>query len=101
MFGFQDKATISSYILKKWEFAVNNDYIDNTIDSTTGQSDLIIDCNKTKGGVDTVDKMCAAYNCARSSRRWPMVIYYSALNIAGINAFTIFQNNLKYSDNTS
>lgn len=38
----------------------------------------------TKGGVDTVDKMCDTYNYARRSNQWPIVIYYSLINVAGI-----------------
>ncbi|UYV60762.1 hypothetical protein LAZ67_1002176 [Cordylochernes scorpioides] len=40
----------------------------------------------TKGGVDMMNEMTATYNCARNSRRWPMVIFYSLLNIGAINS---------------
>ena len=65
---------------------------DDEIDMETGKSDTICDY-KTKGGVDTVDKLSAAYNCARITRRWPMVIFYRLLNIAAINSFVIFDCN--------
>lgn len=51
---------------------------------------MIMDYNETKGGVDTLDKMCAAYDCARNTRRWPMVIFYSMLNIAGVNSMVLY-----------
>ncbi|UYV73811.1 K02A2.6-like [Cordylochernes scorpioides] len=35
---------------------------------------------------DMMDEMTATYNCARNSRRWPMVIFYSLLNIGAINS---------------
>ena len=66
---------------------------DDEIDMETGKTDIICDYNKTKGGADTVDKMSAAYNCARITRRWPMVIFYGLLNIAAINSFVIFDCN--------
>lgn len=34
-----------------------------------------MDYNATKGGVDTVDKMCETCNCARGTNRWPMVFW--------------------------
>ena len=49
--------------------------------------------NKIKGGVDVVDRLCASYACAQNTRRWPMVIFYSILNIAGINSCIIYNEN--------
>lgn len=96
MFGFQDKCTIVSYIpkLKKVVLLMSTmHYEDDTLDQQTGKPNIILDYNSTKGGVDTVDKMCESYNCARSTNRWPMVIFYALLNIAGINAYTIYRCN--------
>ncbi|XP_072401593.1 uncharacterized protein [Diabrotica undecimpunctata] len=62
---------------------------DDLLDGLTGKPDIIIDYNKSKGGLDLVDKMYAAYNYARATRRWPLVIFYSAMNVAGINSFVI------------
>ena len=44
---------------------------------------------------DTVDQMCSTYNVARKTNRWPMVVFYSMLNVADINAQIIFQSNNK------
>ena len=49
--------------------------------------------NKTKGKVDVVDKLCASYTCARNTRRWLMVIFYSIFNVAGINSCIIYNEN--------
>lgn len=48
--------------------------------------------NATKGGVDSADQLCGEYNCARNTRRWPMVIFYGVLNVAGINASVIYNS---------
>ena len=32
--------------------------------------------NSTKGGVDVNDQLCAMYNVARRTKRWPMVMFY-------------------------
>ena len=47
--------------------------------------------------VDTVDQMIGAYNVARNTKRWPMVMFYTILNIAGINAqiIHILNSNMK------
>lgn len=46
-----------------------------------------------KGGVDVVDRLCANYNCARATRRWPMVIFYTMLNGSTINSQVIHTAN--------
>lgn len=103
MFGFQDKATICSYIPRKNKAVLllsTMHFEDDYIDEKTGQPAIILDYNRTKGGVDTVDKMSEAYNCARPTRRWPMVIFSSSLNIAGINSFVIYKSNAGYKNTT-
>ncbi|XP_025831094.1 piggyBac transposable element-derived protein 4-like [Agrilus planipennis] len=95
MFAFEEKSTLVSYIPKprKNVFLLSTMHLDDSIDGETGKPSIIIDYNKTKGGVDTVDKLCAAYNCARITRRWPLVLFYGLLNIAGINSYIIYKNN--------
>lgn len=80
MFAFQEHTTLVSYIPKpgRTVLLISTMHHDDDIDADTGKPAMIIDYNKTKGGVDTVDKLCSTYNCARASRRWPMVIFYSA-----------------------
>nr|CAI5855241.1 unnamed protein product [Callosobruchus analis] len=47
--------------------------------------------NMTKVGVDLVDQLCQKNNVQRSTRRWPMVLFYNLLNIAAINSFCIYK----------
>ncbi|XP_050520588.1 piggyBac transposable element-derived protein 4-like [Daktulosphaira vitifoliae] len=63
------------------------------IDEKTGKPVININYNATKGGVDTVDKMCAAYSTARQTRRWPLRIFFSFLDLAGINSQVVFYHN--------
>nr|CAH7722688.1 unnamed protein product [Callosobruchus chinensis] len=95
MFGFNETCTLVSYIPKKRKnvLLMSSLHRDDDIDSVTGKPDIIMTYNQTKGGVDTVDKLCSVYNCARSTRRWPMVLFYSLLNIAGINSLVIYKAN--------
>lgn len=49
--------------------------------------------NKTKSGVDVLDEMCATYSTSRKTRRWPLVIFFRLLVIAGINSMVIYSRN--------
>ena len=53
--------------------------MNDAIDETTGdrkKPEIISYYNKHKTGVDIVDKMCSAYNTAKGTRRWPMVVFF-------------------------
>lgn len=98
MFGFNTDCTVVSYIPKpgKNVLVISTLHRLDEIDpnSEVKKKPVIIsDYNATKGGVDTVDKLCANYNVARNTRRWPMVIFYTMLNIAGINSQIIYTAN--------
>ncbi|KAB0805400.1 hypothetical protein PPYR_02396 [Photinus pyralis] len=98
MFGFQEETTILSYVPKKGKNVIlaSSMHHDDKIDMSTGEKfkpEIITFYNCTKGGVDTVDKLCATYNVARNTRRWPMVIFFSLMNLAGINSQIIAKAN--------
>ncbi|KAG8176722.1 hypothetical protein JTE90_003353 [Oedothorax gibbosus] len=62
---------------------------DDTIDTSSGEAkkpEIITFYNITKGAVDVVDEMSAGYSTARISKRWRMVVFFSLMNIAAINA---------------
>ena len=92
MFAYNNYITLVSYIPKRKKnvLLVSTLHHDDKISQLTGKPEMIMDYNDTKGGVDTLDKMCAAYDCARNTRRWPMVIFYSMLNIAGVNSMVLY-----------
>ncbi|KAJ8409222.1 hypothetical protein AAFF_G00234200 [Aldrovandia affinis] len=46
--------------------------------------------SNTKGGVDIMDQMVHNYTCKHQIRRWPMVLWYNLLDVATLNAYTIF-----------
>lgn len=99
MFGFSKDVTIVSYIPKQGKNVIltSSMHHDDKIDIESGDKckpDIITFYNSTKGGVDTVDQYCSNYDVARNTRRWPMVIFYSLLNIGAINSYIIYlQNN--------
>ena len=46
--------------------------------------------NATKFGVDVFDQMARAYS-VKTSRRWPVKMFYNILDLAGINAWILFK----------
>lgn len=89
MFGFTEDITLASYVSKKGKcvLMLSTLHHDNNLDLETGDKkkpEIISFYNVTKGGVDSADQLCSNYNVARNTRRWPMVILYGVLNIAGI-----------------
>ena len=98
MFGFLDGKTLVSYVPKanKNVILVSSLHDDNAIDPTTGEQKkpvMITFYNSTKSGVDTEDQMCATYSVSRNVKRWPMVIFFTMLNISGINSQVIYLGN--------
>lgn len=79
---------------------------DNQVDMTTGKPIIILDYNKTKGAVDTIDQMCHKYTVKiilnkflhfsffkvkRGTRRWPLCVFYGMIDIAAINSLIIWK----------
>lgn len=98
MFGFTKELTLVSYIPRRGKnvILVSSMHHHDDIDLNSGEKSkpvIITEYNETKGGVDVVDKLSASYDCARNTRRWPMVIFFNMLNVAGINAQVIFSAN--------
>ena len=98
VFGHQKEATLVSYTAKKNKNVVllSTKHKDANIDEDTMEKqkpEIITFYNRTKGGVDTLDQLCSLYGVERKTRRWPMVIFYSILNIAGVNAYVTFKSN--------
>jgi len=48
------------------------------IESTSDQKpSIILFYNKTKGDVDTLDRMLRSYSIKCMTRRWPLVLFYN------------------------
>ena len=47
--------------------------------------------NKTKIGVDLVDQMVGTYTCRRQTGRWPLKLFFNLLDVAALNAYTIYR----------
>ncbi|CAH2007943.1 unnamed protein product [Acanthoscelides obtectus] len=94
MFGFQKNRALVSYVPRKGKnvIPISSMHHDDKIDPATedkAKPEIITFYNQTKSGVDVVDEKAANYNGARNTRMWPMVVLYSLLNVAAINAHII------------
>lgn len=56
---------------------------------SNNKSDVILFYNSIKGGVDSVDQMARRYSVKRKTRRWTMSLFFTQIDIAGINAYAI------------
>ncbi|XP_045450966.1 piggyBac transposable element-derived protein 4-like [Melitaea cinxia] len=97
-FIFQKDTTLVSYVPKKNKvvLVISTMHHDNSIDVMTGgkrKPEMITFYNRTKGGVNVVDELCANYDVSRNSKRWPLTFFYSLLNMAGINSYIIRKEN--------
>ena len=93
LFGFQKEKMMLSYVPRKNKSVIllSTLHDDDEMDHDTRKPQVILDYNETKGGVDKVDKMCAAYSVSRITKRWPCVVFYTLMNIAGINAQILYK----------
>ncbi|KAF5295916.1 hypothetical protein FQR65_LT10347 [Abscondita terminalis] len=103
MFGFGEKKVLLSYVpnkkQKKIVLLLSTLHDDDKIDESTGPAakpELITFYNRTKGGVDVVDQMKEEYSVGRMTRRWPMRLFFSMMNIAGINSQIIYKANTEH-----
>ncbi|XP_036322196.1 piggyBac transposable element-derived protein 4-like [Rhagoletis pomonella] len=100
-FGFHSPCTLVSYVPKanKVVIAMSTMHNDTAIDSDTGDQrkpEIITYYNRTKNGVDLVDKMCSLYDVSRNSRRWPLTKFYNLVNLSALNALCIYTANSNY-----
>ncbi|XP_071053651.1 piggyBac transposable element-derived protein 4-like [Onthophagus taurus] len=92
LFGFQQDTALVSYVPRKNKAVIllSTMYDLPEVDEESHKPEIILSYNQTKGAVDTVDKMCAAYSISRVTRRWPLALFFTLLNIAGINSQILY-----------
>lgn len=103
-FAFTDASTkrppvtLQSYIArekpKRNLIFLSTQHTDDNV-STEGKmkSDINLFYNSTKGGVDSIDQMARKYSTKRSTRRWPLSLFYTLIDIACINAYSLYIQN--------
>ena len=93
-FVFHDNTTLVSYIphKKKNVVLLSTQHHNAEVheDRQDKKPEIILHYNRTKGAVDTLDKLLRTYSCQRKCRRWPQVFFGHLVNIAAYNAFVLF-----------
>lgn len=59
-------------------------------DPETQKPEIIAFYNSTKGGVDALDEKCTVYSTSRRTRRWPLAIFYTLMNVCMVNSYVIY-----------
>lgn len=92
-FAFTKDTTLVSYIGRRNKCTVLQSTMHNSPDvggDPKKLPEIISYYNKTKGGVDTVDKMLSCYSCKRKTNRWPMSVFSNMIDISALNAYIIY-----------
>lgn len=99
LYGFTKDMTLLSFVPKKGKAVVliSSMHHSKNDDPETGKPEIISFYNSTKGGVDSLDQMCANYSCGRRTQRWPMAVFLRIVDIAAVNAYVLHQS---YKDRT-
>lgn len=92
IYGFTKDFTMVSYVTKprKAVILVSSMHHSKETDVVTNKPIMITEYNKTKGGVDEVDKKCSIYSCSRRTRRWPMALFYRLVDLSGVNTYVLY-----------
>lgn len=99
IFGYGSECLLASYVPKKNKnvLMLSTMHKDGIIDAMSGEDckpEVITFYNKTKSGVDVVDNLKSLYSVARISCRWPLTIFFTLLNLSGINSHLIYFENV-------
>lgn len=98
MFAFSKKNVLVSYVPRKGKnvLLLSTMHDDDAIDPESGSQtkpEIITFYNLTKGAVDVVDEMKSLYSVSRITCRWPLRVYFSMLNISGVNSYIVHKAN--------
>jgi hypothetical protein len=93
-FGFTRDMSLVSYVPKKNKAVIllSTLHIDNCNVSPEPhcKPEIILDYNRWKGGVDTLDQLVRHYSCKRKTSRWPFALFCNLLDIMAYNAMVLF-----------
>ncbi|XP_017483958.1 PREDICTED: piggyBac transposable element-derived protein 4-like [Rhagoletis zephyria] len=94
LYDHHARACMLSYVPKKRKFvSLYSTYHSAVhIEDTDPEKkpDVIKFYNRTKGGVDVLDKLVGTYRCKRKVNRWPIALFCNMLDVSASNAYIIF-----------
>lgn len=91
-FCFDNMLTLVSYVPKKNKnvLLLSTLHNDAQIDPQTNKPNIIMYYNQNKSGVDTLDHLVRLYTCKRKTMRWPMVLFFNLIDVAGVAAYRLY-----------
>lgn len=95
VFDNENKISIVSHVPKKNRVVLlmSSDHMNKNIKEDESKKPvMILDYNKTKGGVDLADKFVATYTCKRKTNRWPVALFCYMLDTSALNGLIIFSH---------
>ena len=93
-FAYHRDATVCSYVPKKKKAVVllSSMHMSAEVEETqSAKPEIIKYYNKTKGGVDTMDKMLGEYTVKRRTLRWPLAFFYNMIDVTGLACYVIYR----------
>mgnify|MGYP001310511046 CR=1 FL=1 len=92
-FFFSDDLTLVSYIPKKNRSVclLSSEIHDSSIEQgERKRPTIILHYNQTKGAVDNGDRTTQLYSCARTTRRWPLRMFFDLIDICAFNCYILW-----------
>ena len=94
LFLFSSNATMVSYVPRKNKSVIllSSQHSNHSINTLNlGKPDIILDYDKSKGAVDSADKMLKEFSCRRISKKWPFVLLTQIINVCALNAYLLYR----------
>ena len=95
VFGFNDQLTMISCVAQKNKAVILLSTMHHGIsiveEDPKKRPKIIKFYNQTKIGVDLADQIAQTYTFKRQTRRLPLFLFYNVLDIAALNAYTVFR----------
>ena len=89
-FDLENKIVLISYLAKKSKNVVilSSSHSGRNVQNDELRKPLaILDYNRSKGGVDTMDENVEEFTVRRKTVRWPLLLFYNIIDVAINNAF--------------
>lgn len=93
-FAYNRDATVCSYVPKKNKSVVllSSMHMTGEVEATqSAKPEKSKYYNKTKGGVDTMNKMLGEYTVKRRTLRWPLAFFYNMIDVAGLASYKMYR----------
>lgn len=94
-FAYSNNITLCSYVPKKKKAVIvlSTSHYSPEVNVDKQKPVMITDYNKTKGGVDTMDRMLTEYTCKRRTNRWTLAFFYNILDVSVLACYIIYKEN--------